>query len=641
VEALEDRTVLSQFHWSATGGGSWTNPANWTLDIGPPGVGYPDNPDDIAVLGNAIIAPSTITIPGDTTITVGTINIDSNSAYTISGALGVSFPGQLNFEVTSGTASLNVTAVNGNGAHTISASINLLNSVVVSNASLGPLTLSGVIGSFELIEGLTKNGAGALVLTNHDTYLGDTVVNAGTLQVDGSLQSFTGITVNPGGTLDGTGAVGNITATGGGIVEPGHTGAPAVPGTLTAANADLSGGGNLQIVVNGIASPGSQYSVLDVSHGDLTLAGSSILTLDVAGLMTGGTAVGVSRFNTITGLPATVRLINNALNFTATPAATPSTLDVAFSAPLSGTGTTVYVAEGKPLVNVPVGTFNDPNGGSTTGNFSAVINWGDGSPSTGGNFLQAGNTFTVLGSHTYGSEGTYTISIAVHDILGRQVNITSQAIVGGFVTQLYHDLLLRAPDPIGLRGWVGALHSGVPRQVIATGIWVSAEHRGVEVDVFYRTLLHRNADPVGRAGWVNGLLAGMSEASVVAGFVNSAEYRAAHPSRTAFVSGLFQDIFGRTASAADIASFAGIIDDGAASRTRLVFILLSSDESLVDAINENYQTFLDRVPSAAEVQPWLAALRTGNLTSTQFSVLFLISQEYLVRALFLANFPPR
>ncbi|ARP87030.1 autotransporter domain-containing protein [Bordetella genomosp. 9] len=69
--------------------------------------------------------------------------------------------------------------------------------------------------------GLTKRGAGTLLLTGANRYTGPTVVRGGTLAVEGSIASSR-LTVERGGTLSGAGTVGPADVAG--IVAPGNPG---------------------------------------------------------------------------------------------------------------------------------------------------------------------------------------------------------------------------------------------------------------------------------------------------------------------------------------------------------------------------------------------------------------------------------
>ena len=77
-------------------------------------------------------------------------------------------------------------------------------------------------------------------------------------------------------------------------------------------------------------------------------------------------------------------------------------------------------ASGQGLSVVPVGLFTDNNPYATANDFTATINWGDGSPtSTGFATLVGGNStsavFSISGNHVYASAGTFTVFISVVD----------------------------------------------------------------------------------------------------------------------------------------------------------------------------------------------------------------------------------
>jgi uncharacterized protein with beta-barrel porin domain len=186
---------------------------------------------------------------------------------------------------------------------------------------------------------LTKVGAGALTLTRDNTYTGSTIVDGGSLIVDGSISSGQTF-VNPGGLLGGNGTIGGD-LTNDGIVSPGNS-----PGTLTVAgDYTQTAGGTLRIEIAGTA-PG-QFDLLSVG-GSASLAGTLQLVrlgnfkLHVGDTITFLTADSVSgTFDTIQNpftntlvlaeiiyLPGSVELVGTQGSFTSV-ACNPNTLAVA------------------------------------------------------------------------------------------------------------------------------------------------------------------------------------------------------------------------------------------------------------------------------------------------------------------------
>ncbi len=130
--------------------------------------------------------------------------------------------------------------------------------LIASNIDLGGVTRTFTVndgpGSVDLEAsgviqdgGLTKEGAGLMLLTGASTYTGDTTINDGVLQLDGSIASAE-TTVNLGGTLSGIGTVGG-NLTNNGTVSPGDS-----PGTLTVnGNYTQNASGNLIIEIASLA----------------------------------------------------------------------------------------------------------------------------------------------------------------------------------------------------------------------------------------------------------------------------------------------------------------------------------------------------------------------------------------------------
>ena len=113
--------------------------------------------------------------------------------------------------------------------------------------------------------------------------------------------------------------------------------------------------------------------------------------------------------------------------------------------------TTIHVAEVAPTVSVGPGqtispgspfalngvTFSDPGyaTSSSSGNFTATINWGDGTTTPGALTVTQGSagvptTGVVSGSHVYQPDRTYTVTVTVFDSDGEQGSGSFQVTVG-------------------------------------------------------------------------------------------------------------------------------------------------------------------------------------------------------------------
>ena len=131
----------------------------------------------------------------------------------------------------------------------------------------GSSTFAGIItdgGDAPLA--LVKTGAGRQVLSGLNSYTGPTTIDGGTLAVDGSIAASPLVTVNAGGTLGGTGTVGNTLVNAGGTLAPGNS-----IGTLTVqGNLTFTSGATYSIEVSPTGSDRTNVS------GAATLGGATV-----------------------------------------------------------------------------------------------------------------------------------------------------------------------------------------------------------------------------------------------------------------------------------------------------------------------------------------------------------------------------
>ncbi|HUY31343.1 MAG TPA: putative Ig domain-containing protein, partial [Pirellulales bacterium] len=100
-------------------------------------------------------------------------------------------------------------------------------------------------------------------------------------------------------------------------------------------------------------------------------------------------------------------------------------------AALSATAVPVVATEGTTF-NGTVATFADANPAGATGDYTATIDWGDGSPLTtvsGSAFTSAGGVFSVPSSHLYSEDGSYTLTVTISDVGGSTTTVKPVATV--------------------------------------------------------------------------------------------------------------------------------------------------------------------------------------------------------------------
>ncbi|WP_338332323.1 autotransporter domain-containing protein [Acetobacter sp. LMG 32666] len=170
---------------------------------------------------------------------------------------------------------------NGGTAGSLAAGTAIHNNATLAINHSGTFTLAQ---SIDGTGGLTQNGEGTTVLSANNTYTGATAVTQGILEVDGSIASST-VTIGNGGTLTGSGFVGNtIVEQGGTFATPDVQKSVTVQGNLqTNTHSTLALAGTDQLSGKTMTLQGTQYQQLQSNTinvtGSAALSGTVVLNV--------------------------------------------------------------------------------------------------------------------------------------------------------------------------------------------------------------------------------------------------------------------------------------------------------------------------------------------------------------------------
>ena len=215
-----------------------------------------------------------------------------------------------------------------------------------------------------------------------------------------------------------------------------------VNGAVTVADAPLTSTG---LPTPPIIPAGTPFSGVVATFSDLDPAGT---VSDYTATITWGD--GVTTLGTI--VPGTPGLFNVLGTHTFDTGTYTVSVVIADAGGSSTTAVSTFIITDPPLLvapipaiteteaqsfTAPIGAFTDANTLSTASDFSATINWGDGSPATSGVVSQqADGTYIVSGTHTYAANTTglplFPVTFSVKDIGGS----TLAGAVGSLITVL-------------------------------------------------------------------------------------------------------------------------------------------------------------------------------------------------------------
>jgi fibronectin-binding autotransporter adhesin len=177
------------------------------------------------------------------------------------------------------------------------------------------------------------------------------------------------------------------------------------------------------------ASFGGAFSMLPASAYN---ASTGTADLGVLPAGAGGTLtlnVRLPEENTGIAWSATVASTTNDPNLADNSA---SLTTVVNDAPLTAQGHDVSSSLGaKTFTNVAVATFTDANLAATASDFTATVNWGDGTIGAAQIVANMNGTFSVIASHTYKDSkiSSYSLAIQIVDVGGSTATVTGRALL--------------------------------------------------------------------------------------------------------------------------------------------------------------------------------------------------------------------
>jgi cyclophilin family peptidyl-prolyl cis-trans isomerase len=97
--------------------------------------------------------------------------------------------------------------------------------------------------------------------------------------------------------------------------------------------------------------------------------------------------------------------------------------------PITASGTSFLASVSVPFDNQLLATFTNTISTTAASNFTASINWGDNSVTSGVIQTNPGGKKEVRGSHTYTNAGNYAVLVTINSYLGAQAVVTTTAVL--------------------------------------------------------------------------------------------------------------------------------------------------------------------------------------------------------------------
>lgn len=200
-----------------------------------------------------------------------------------------------------------------------------------------------------------------------------------------------------------------------------------------------------------------------------------------------------------------------------------------------------------------------------------------------------------------------------------------------YVYNVFHALLNRDPTPDELLYHVNALNTGYNRIDYAKSIYQRDESLHFQIDQVFQSLFDRPAQNADKAFWADELQRGIQPEWMLVVLINGPEYQNAHVSNESFVTGLYNDVLGRSPTSEDITFWTNFLNSGL-SRSQVSFNFAYSEESYRRTVENVFVQFLHRSPSTDDYANWVPLLQTRTIPVSRMVELLLASSEFDFKA---------
>jgi large repetitive protein len=435
-------------------------------------------------------------------------------------------------------------------------------------------------------------------------------------------------------------------ATAAAIVTPGAD-FTASASSITATEGQAFSGAVATFVDPGSTSPAAAFTAT-INWGDGT---STTTTTSVTGASGNYTVAGSHTYADEGSFQVTVRIVQTATSATLTATGTAAVSDADV---LTAAGTTIAATTGVTFTGT-VGIFTDTYAGASASDFSATIDWGDGTSAAAADSITGSNgTFTVVGSHTYAQTGSkaVTVTLADHSPGTASATATSTASVSVAATAkisgtVFNDLNVNGQLDSGEPGLGGrtvflnndgtGLPGGNPSTTtdangnfsfssLPAGNYTVMEVIPTDRGVTLTTPVQAMPITVGQQ--VSGVnLGNVLTSTILPMPVSTAQPPAVDDANTAYINAVYQSVLGHAPDAAGLAFWQQQLASGA-DRSVVAQGVWNSDEHRGLEVDQFYQEYLGRAAEPTGRAYWIALFDAWGDEQID-SACFQISPEFL------------